>query len=323
MGRRRARRGPAADVRVHLLGREQRRRPVPRQRGAAARAGAAVPARPHAAARRGGRRAARRSACSSRRRSLAFAPAVGLALLLCAAWRGRAERGSRDAGGRSAGGRGGRRRRRSPSTACSARRSGTARWSTGSAGVVAARSADVRPWQLDGAAELPLAALPARARRTSTTCSPACPRTTLWFKGLVGHFGWLDYELPALGLPRGRRALPGPRGARRARALWQRRAALRAHAGELLVFAAFGGGPARGDRGRGLPRRCSTAAPRLRAGALPAAAARRCSRSSLRSPCGRARAPLRAPVVAIADRHRRDRRTACSPSCITLMRFYG
>ena len=70
---------------------------------------------------------------------------------------------------------------------------------------------------------------------------PAVPPYDIWFKGLVGRFGWLDYGFPDWVYPVAggvwivvaALALAG---------LWQRRDALRRRAGELAVFAVMAAG---------------------------------------------------------------------------------
>src|SRR5688500_11340981 len=70
---------------------------------------------------------------------------------------------------------------------------------------------------------------------------PAVPVYDVWFKGLVGRFGWLDYGFPGWVYPVAAgvwvvvAVLAGAR-------LWQLRAVLRRRWAELAVFAAMAGG---------------------------------------------------------------------------------
>ena len=165
----------------------------------------------------------------------AFAPAVGLALLLCA-WRGRAERGNaatlRALGGGVAAG-------AVPLAIYGVL--GMTIWDRPVvdrvSGVVAARSADFRPYkwteQVSYLWQLYLPRTP-----NFDDLLPGVPPYTLWFNGLVGHFGWLDYQLPSLFYPVAGVLFLVLAGLALS-ALWTSRAALRAHVGEVLVYATF------------------------------------------------------------------------------------
>jgi 4-amino-4-deoxy-L-arabinose transferase-like glycosyltransferase len=168
----------------------------------------------------------------------AFAPAVGLALLVCA-WRGRGDRTRattlRALGGGVAAG-------VVPLAVYGVL--GMTIWDRPVvdrvSGVVAERSADFKPWtwpeQLSYLWQLYLPRVPGL-----NDLLPGTPPYSLWFKGLVGHFGWLDYELPAVVYPVAAvlfLILAGLAGF----ALWTSRAALRAHVGEVLVYGTFAAG---------------------------------------------------------------------------------
>ena len=282
-----ARRRAAADVRLHLLGREQRRRPVPRQRRAAARRSRACCRRGLTlAARGGGRRAARRSACSSRRRCSRSRPASALGAAAVRLARGGATGGA--AALRRA--RGGRRRGVAPLAVYGVL--GATVWDRPLvdrvAGVTSARApADVAavarwreqlsyPWQL----YLPRAAV-------LDDLLPGVPPYDAVVQGPRRALRLARLRLPGVGLPRRRGRLSlvvaalagssrcGSAATRcaRARASWSSYAVDRGRAGR------------RRSRVAGYRRGRSTAR-RLRAGALPAAAAAALRARSPRSPCG-------------------------------------
>jgi 4-amino-4-deoxy-L-arabinose transferase-like glycosyltransferase len=164
---------------------------------------------------------------------VAFAPAVGLALLLCA-WRVRRDRGStlRALGAGLAG---------SVAPLAVYGVLGATVWNRPVVdrvtGVVAGRSAEVKPWQwteqLSYLWQLYLPRLP-----NLNDLIPGVPPYTLWFKGLVGRFGWLDYQLPTLVYPIAGVLFLGIAGLALF-ALWARRSALRARVGEILVYSTF------------------------------------------------------------------------------------
>jgi 4-amino-4-deoxy-L-arabinose transferase-like glycosyltransferase len=70
---------------------------------------------------------------------------------------------------------------------------------------------------------------------------PAVPAYDMWFKGLVGRFGWLDYGFPDWVYPAagGIWVIVGALAVTR---LWERREVVRRRGAELLVFAAMAAG---------------------------------------------------------------------------------
>ena len=200
---------------------------------------------------------------------LAFVPAVALAIALCA-WRGgapaRASRGARSAS----------RRARSCSRSSSTRVLGATvldRPAVDRVGdVTASANPLARPWQLREQLsfgwQLYLPRLP-----FMDDLAPGVPLVDLWQKGLVGYFGWLDYEFPAWVYSVGAGAVWVVVGAaaRRAPVAAPRRAPYaRRRAAVYVLMAPRAGG---GDRGRRLPLPRRQRRRAVRAGALPAAAA--------------------------------------------------
>jgi 4-amino-4-deoxy-L-arabinose transferase-like glycosyltransferase len=166
----------------------------------------------------------------------AFAPAVGLALLLCA-WRQRGDRGATLralAGGLAAG--------IAPLAVYGVL--GATIWDRPVvdrvSGVVASRSIDIRPWQWSEQLSYLWQLYLPRAPNLHDLL-PGVPPYTLWFKGMVGRFGWLDYQLPSLVYP-----LAGVIFVAVAvlalLAVWKGREALRARVGEALVYGVFAAG---------------------------------------------------------------------------------
>lgn len=69
----------------------------------------------------------------------------------------------------------------------------------------------------------------------TTDVFPGLPIWNVWFKGIVGRFGWLDYGYPAWAYSLALVIVVGVCAAAAVH-LWQRRDAVRRHAGEALVY---------------------------------------------------------------------------------------
>jgi 4-amino-4-deoxy-L-arabinose transferase-like glycosyltransferase len=167
---------------------------------------------------------------------IAFAPAVGLALVLCA-WRARSDARATRLKALAAG--------LAAAVAPLAVYGvlGATVWNRPVvdrvSGVVGTQPTSARPWllgeQLSYLWQLYLPRLP-----NLHDLIPGFPPYSLWLKGFVGHFGWLDYQLPMLTYPIAA-AIFVTVGVLAVLALWRRRS-LRARVGELLVYGMFAAG---------------------------------------------------------------------------------
>ena len=140
----------------------------------------------------------------------------------------------------------------------------------------AAGSHAADPISLSYRPQLHVAALPAAAAVHGPAVLRLPVRGTIWFKGFIGNFGWLDtpFRLWVYNLAL---AITVPLVILACVTLWQRRAGLLRRWPELLTYAAMAAGllVSIGVLGLRYRRRHRL---RVRAGALPAAAARRSTR---------------------------------------------
>ena len=130
--------------------------------------------------------------------------------------------------------------RRWCSTACSARRCGT-RPLVDRVGEVTSDAGSGGRGSAGGAAQLPLAAVPAAHAEPRRTCFPGTPPIDFWMRNLMGRFGWLDYDVPGVDVPVGRRRVLDRRSPRwRSTRLIQRRGALCPRLPEIAAYALMG-----------------------------------------------------------------------------------